>query len=345
MAEALRAADPAGTVTYVGRVDGPEARIVPAAGLPFHGLELSGGGDGRWWGLESVRRAARLPLAYRQALGLLRVLVPDVVVATGGYVCVPVAVAARRRGVPLVVLEQNVHPGRAVRWLAPFAAAVATSFAETAGELGRATVTCTGNPVRSAVVRGGVGLTAPTAPHRVLVMGGSQGAHRLNTALAAALPTLLPARPALTVTHLSGPRDHGELVRQRQQLPPAERERWVVEPFVVDVAARIAASDLVVMRAGGSSLAEVTTMGRPMILVPYPYAGAHQRRNAAPYVAAGAAVTIPDEACTGPRLAAEISALLDDPPRWRRMAEASQRCGRPDAAAAVVRLVAAVASR
>ncbi len=345
MAEALRATDPTAAITYVGRGDGPEARIVPAAGLTFYGMDLPGGGDGGWRGLGPLRLAARLPRAYRRARRLLRALEPDVVVATGGYVCVPVAVAARRRGVPLVVLEQNAHPGRAVRWLAPWAAAVATSFEETARELGRARVTCTGNPVRAAIVEGRAGDAVPARPHRVLVMGGSQGAHRLNTALAAALPELLPARPTLTITHLSGPRDHAELLVRRQQLPAPVRGRWALEPFAVDVGARIAASDLVVMRAGGSSLAEVATIGRPMILVPYPYAGAHQRRNAAPYVAAGAAVSLPDEDCTGPRLAAEIAALLDDPPRWRRMAEASRRCGRPDAAAAVVQLVAGVIAR
>jgi UDP-N-acetylglucosamine--N-acetylmuramyl-(pentapeptide) pyrophosphoryl-undecaprenol N-acetylglucosamine transferase len=122
------------------------------------------------------------------------------------------------------------------------------------------------------------------------------------------------------------------------------RERYTVSAFFDDVAERIRAADLVVMRAGGSSLAETAVLGRPMILVPYPYAGAHQMDNALPYVHAGAAALIPDEECGVERLRSEIERVVAEPERWRRMAEASRACGRPHAAGAVVALIGEAAA-
>jgi UDP-N-acetylglucosamine--N-acetylmuramyl-(pentapeptide) pyrophosphoryl-undecaprenol N-acetylglucosamine transferase len=178
----------------------------------------------------------------------------------------------------------------------------------------------------------------------VLVMGGSQGARRLNDAVAGSIRELLAQHPGLRVTHQCGARDAEWAVPVRAGLPDEMRERYAVAPFFDDVGERIRDADLVVMRAGGSSLAEVTVLGRPMVLVPYPYAGAHQADNARPYVDAGAATLIPDEECGAERLRSEISRVVDDPALWRRMAEASRAAGRPDADGAVVALIREAAS-
>ena len=282
--------------------------------------------------------ALRIGRATAQAMGILRRFRPDVVVGAAGYVSVPVVAAAVLRRIPVVLMEQNAFPGRATRLFARRARFVAASFASTAERLPGVRVVHTGNPVRPEVkVHAGAPLHERC--EHVLVMGGSQGARRLNDALCGGLRELLGAYPFLRVTHQCGARDAEWVLPARAGLPEELQQRYVVQAFFDDIAERIRDADLVVMRAGGSSLAETTVLGRPMILVPYPYAGAHQRDNAQPYVDAHAAVLIPDEECGAERLRTEVERLLDDPRRWLDMAAASRLAARPDADDDVVALI------
>lgn len=317
--------------------------LVPAAGLPLTTLPVRGIDTSRPW--LTARAMARLPLNVAQARRIVHRFAPDVVVGAAGYVCVPVVLAARSLRIPVVLLEQNAYPGRAVRRLARRAHAVAASFPTTAAMLPRAKVAHTGNPLRAEIL---AALPAPLAerPSHLLVMGGSQGARRINDAMANTVRELLEALPALRITHASGVRDAGWSIPVRVGLPDGVRERYEVAAFFDDIADRIAASDIVLMRAGGTSIAEVAALGRPMILVPYPYAGGHQQYNAQPMVDAGAARIVPDEELSGARLREEVESLLRDVPRWRRMAEASRAVGRPDASERVIELLhEAVATR
>ena len=284
----------------------------------------------------------RLPASTLAARRLLRTARPEVVVGGGGYVCVPVVAAASMEGLPVVLLEQNAVPGRATRLLARRARVVATSFAETRTHLHGARTVLTGNPIRrevSALADAPLGARCA----RILVTGGSQGARRINQAVAGGIRELLESDPALHVTHQCGRLDAVAMATAHAGLAPALRPRYVVAPFFDDIAQRIAGSDLVVMRAGGSSLAECSALGRPMILVPYPHAGGHQAHNMTPFLDAGAAIAIEDEACTPERLLAAILGVVGDAERWRRMAAASRSLGHPDAAARVVALIRLVA--
>ena len=324
----------------VGRTGGVAEDLVAAAGvrletIPVSGLDLSSP-------VSALGFAGRMPVAVTRALRLIRRFRPHVVVGAAGYVSVPVVVAARTARIPVVLLEQNAHPGRATRILARAATAVATSFEETAGLLPGVRAVWTGNPVRQTVLKTKPAPLGERCRH-VLVMGGSQGAHTLNTAVADSVAGLLEADPELTITHQTGSLDIDAMTRLRDGLPEAIRDRYTVEAFLDPVAPAVAAADLVVMRAGGSSLAEVSVLGRPMILVPYPHAGGHQRFNALPYVDAGAAVLVEDADFDGPRLAAEVRALIDHPRRWLAMAAACVAEGRPAAGAEVATLVAGVA--
>lgn len=309
---------------------------MPAAGLPLETLNVRGIDTSR--PLSVAGALLRLPRAVARARHIIRRFSPDVVVGAGGYVCVPVVLAARTLRVPVVLMEQNAVPGRATRRLAKHSSAIASSFATTAQRLPAARVVHTGNPVRPEVI---AALPAPRRDRctRLLIMGGSQGARRINDAVAGGIRHLLEDNPDLGVTHSCGHRDADWAVPVRAGLPEALRERYTVAAFFDDIAERIRDSDLVLMRAGGSSLAEVSVLGRPMILVPYPYAGGHQAENAAAYVAAGAAIVVPDEELSAVRLREEVERLVRDPARWRAMAEASERCGIVDATDRVVALV------
>jgi UDP-N-acetylglucosamine--N-acetylmuramyl-(pentapeptide) pyrophosphoryl-undecaprenol N-acetylglucosamine transferase len=328
VALALRSNRPDDEVAVVGRRDGVAERLVVAAGLRLETLDISGVDVGSAGGV--ARATTQLTRATIAARRLLRTMRPDVVVGVGGYVSVPVVVAALAQRIPVVLLEQNAVPGRATRMLARRARVVAASFAETAAHLPHARVVHTGNPIRAEVRA----LTARPIGERlraILVTGGSQGARRLNRAVAGCMVELLSSDPELTITHQCGSLDYEAVQRAAEALPPNLAARYS--------AVRIASSDLVVMRAGGSSLAECSALGRPMIVVPYPHAGGHQRHNAAPYVAGGAAMLIDDAECTPERLSAEIAALVADPARWRAMAAASASLGLPDATDTVVQLI------
>ncbi|MHB1502173.1 MAG: UDP-N-acetylglucosamine--N-acetylmuramyl-(pentapeptide) pyrophosphoryl-undecaprenol N-acetylglucosamine transferase [Candidatus Dormibacteria bacterium] len=337
MAEVLRSAEPPSTVTYVGRAGGPEARIVAAAGIEFVGLSLGRMGSSR---LTAVPRLlTRLPLAYQQARQVISDFHPDVVLATGGYVSVPVALVARRRRIPLVLLEQNALPGRAVSWLARRANLVATSFPDTAQLLPGARVVCAGNPVRRQFSELAAADRSPELAPAILVMGGSQGAVHLNDVVLEALPRLLGLRPQVSVVHLTGPRDHARVRRVARSLQLDDPGRYRCLAFSDQMAVELNAAGMVVMRAGASSLAEVACLGKPMVLVPYPHASNHQMANANPFAAAGAAVVVVDSEFTAARLLAEASRILFHGESWERMSQASRAMSRPGAAGAVAALL------
>lgn len=338
VAAALREIDPDVELRYVGRAGGPESELVPSAGLEFVGLSLGSMGSSPL--TATPRLLTRLPLAYGQAERQLSNFRPQVLLATGGYVSVPLVLAARRRRLPVVLLEQNLRPGRAVRRLAQFASAVAVSFPETVRLLPGARAVVTGNPVAREFSLG-----APPLPEgaSLLAMGGSQGARHLNQVLVQALPGLLRSLPQLSVTHVTGRRDHARTLAQARSLGLGSDRRYRPLEFSDRVAELAAAAGLVLMRAGGSSLAEMASLGRPLVLVPYPHAGNHQLPNAQAFVDAGAAVLIEDQELTPDNLAPALLGILERGERARAMAAASRSLARPRAAMEVAELLRSLA--
>lgn len=343
IARALVAAghDPA-SIHFVGSERGIDATLVPPAGfgltvLPGRGIQrrLTPANLGAAWGL--VR-------AFAIALRLVARHRPAVVVALGGYASLPCGLAAVLRRVPIVVAEANALPGAANRVLGRFARASAVAFPGTA--LPRAVVT--GNPVRpemAAVDRSEAGRAAarrtlglPEGRRVLAVFGGSLGARRINEA-AFALGEAWRDRSDVAVRHAVGSRDWPELGPRAPAPPPGGLVYQAVEyeERMPDV---FAAADLVVCRAGASTLAELTTVGVPSVLVPLPIASEdHQAVGARVLAAAGAAVWVRDADLTPEWLAAEAGALLADEARLAAMGEAARTLGRPDAAASVAALV------
>ena len=281
-----------------------------------------------------------------EAARLLRSLAPAAAVGFGGYPSVPTMLAATRLGLPTLLHEQNARLGRANRLIAARVRRIATSFPEVAGlrAADRDRVRETGNPVRPAVAAlSGAAYLPPAGetPVALLVTGGSQGARILSAVVPAALAQLPPAlRRRLTVMQQARPEDV-ETVRRTHAANGIAAE---VAAFFDDIPARLARAQLVICRAGASTVAELTVVGRPAILVPYRHAAEdHQTANARAIAAAGAAWTMDETAFTPTLLAERLTTLLAAPAQLTAAAAAAQRLGRPDAAARLADLTLAAA--
>ncbi|MDQ3645043.1 MAG: UDP-N-acetylglucosamine--N-acetylmuramyl-(pentapeptide) pyrophosphoryl-undecaprenol N-acetylglucosamine transferase [Actinomycetota bacterium] len=329
VADALRASG--AEVEFIGG-ERAEAELVPAAGYPFHRLNMAG--IDRRNPLRAARAAGLAVVATGQARRLLSQIDAGAVIGGGGYVAGPVGLAARSLGLPLVLTEADSHLGVANRVLARMAARVFLAFPIEGREgaryvhSGRPVPARTGTADRAAArERFGIGADELC----LLVFGGSLGARRLNLATMEAFGETAPC----AVLHVCGRRDHADMHQRLERLgsPPHYRLYAYVERF----AEALAAADLTAARSGGSVL-ELAAAGLPSILVPYPRATAdHQTANARYMEAQGAAVVVPDRELDGPRLAREVAALMGSPERMGSMAAAARAAAHPDAAERIAR--------
>ncbi len=292
----------------------------------------------------------RLGVSVPQATALLTAERPAVIFTTGGYVAIPVIIAAAGLRIPVVMWDGNVIPGRSVRSTARLATALAVSFEATCaalhGPAPRVPCYLTGTPIRDTrdVDRQAAReqLDVPAGERVLLVFGGSQAVRRFNAAVSGAIARLVQR---VTVIHVTGDEAYAAALADREALPADRRARYRPYPFLrEEMLAALAAADLVVGRAGSSTLAEVAALGVPMIVVPYPHAAGHQRANARVLVDAGAARVIDDEAFDADALV-DAAGILDDPARHLAMSAAARGLGRPAAADAVADLVMAAAER
>jgi UDP-N-acetylglucosamine--N-acetylmuramyl-(pentapeptide) pyrophosphoryl-undecaprenol N-acetylglucosamine transferase len=341
VARELLARRPDARITFAGTARGIEARVVPREGFELDVLRSAG--------LKGTSPAARirglllLPLSALDAWSILSRRSPDLVIGVGGYSSGPVVLLAALRRTPTLLLEQNAVPGLTNRLLARAVSAAAVTFDSTAGYFGRRAIVA-GNPVRPEFLSEHH-RPAPRAagPPRILICGGSQGSHAINVAMVEAAAQLAVHPGGMAVTHQTGERDL-ELVRDGYGRAGLEAR---VEPFLFDMAREINAADLVVCRAGATTIAELTAAGRAAVLVPLPTAADdHQRRNAEVLAAAGAADILEQKDLTGPLLAARITALVGDRQRLDAMSGAARQLARPDAARVIAdKALALIGSR
>lgn len=318
-------------VVFVGTPDGLEARLVPEAGVAFRGLASKGFDRSRPLSFLSAAFTTVASTARAWAwLGRERV---DVVMGFGGYVSLPVGMAAVLRGIPLVLHEQNSVPGLANRVLARWAYAIGVTYEDSMPLLPRSRRTeVTGNPVRGDVLsssrdegRRALGLDADALV--LLIFGGSRGARHLNQAVVGLKDRLLAVR-GLSVVHVAGPLESDTVSRE-----VGEEARWQVFGYIDAMGDAIAAADLVVCRAGATTIAELTALGAPAVVVPYPYAtDDHQTKNAATLVRHGAAALVTDAELDTPLLGEVLLRLLGDDRARANMSAASQALARVDAA-------------
>ncbi len=321
-------------VLYLGSARGIEASIVQRAGLPYRAVEA---GQVRGVGLAALRGLWAMWRGYRQAGQVLTRWKADALLVTGGYVSVPVALAARRRGVPFMVYLPDLEPGWAVRFLAHFADRVAVSFAPVGDRFPgrvRRRVWVSGYPVRSELLNadraaGCAALGLDPQLKTLLVFGGSRGARSINRALLGCLAELTVH---CQVIHISGELDWPWVAEQRAGLPPDVQSRYRAYPYLhEEMGAAMAAADLVVARAGAATLGEFPAMGLPAVLVPYPYAGQHQSLNADFMVEQGAAVRV-DDGELERELLPVVRGLLQDEAALARMRARTRSLSVPQAA-------------
>ncbi len=348
LAVAAKLAEGHDEVEFVGTPSGLESRLVPEAGVAFRTLKASGFDRARpWTAVTAVIGVIASAVTAWRWFGRRR---PHVVIGFGGYASAPVAVAAVLRGVPLVLQEQNSVPGLANRILSRWAHAVAVTYPESSAHLAHPDrAVLTGNPVRADVLgatrpRGRAMLGVPDDAGLLLVFGGSRGARHLNQAVLELAPRLLSV-PGLHVALVAGRAEAPGVRTALEAHDDLDHTRFRVLDYVDDMGSAIAAADLVVARAGATSIAELTALGAPCVLVPYPYAtDDHQTGNAAAMVAHGAAILVPDAELDDERFGNELVALIQDPVRRDTMSAASRALGRPDASSQVVEVARRAAS-
>ncbi|MBO8136625.1 MAG: undecaprenyldiphospho-muramoylpentapeptide beta-N-acetylglucosaminyltransferase [Desulfotomaculum sp.] len=337
VAEGIRKRYSNAELLYVGTNRGLESDIVPKAGYPFAVIDAAG--FERKITLKNVKVLWQAGRGMRQAVKLIRRFKPDIVIGTGGYVCGPVVMAAAIQGIPTLIHEQNALPGITNRILSRFAAAVAVTFEDSIKYFPSKTrVKLTGLPVRPEIFscnkeKAYNDFKFDNQKPVVLVFGGSRGARSINMAMVKVVKEL-QGSDRIQILHATGKVGYQEYLDalRKEGISLVNTGNITIVPYLYNMQDALAVADLVVCRAGAATLAELTALGLPSILIPYPYAAEnHQEYNARALSDRGAAIMIKDSELTGDLLLKKINYLLSSSKKLKEMAQESMRLGRPQA--------------
>lgn len=358
VAEEFLSRHPDNRVLFVGTERGIEARAVPAAGYPLELISAAGlRGKGT---LSQIKGSAMMVYGYAQSRKILKRFRPDFVLGVGGYASLPMVLAARGMGIPRFIHEQNAIPGLTNRLLARFANRVFITLDESARYFPAVTTLLTGNPLRRQILDMVEKQNPPSIPplskggseqgeqggflkggceakraggFRLFVFGGSQGAHAINAAMIGALPLLRESRVRLTITHQTGEREHADVAAAYR----TAGVEALVTPFISDMAAEYAKADLIICRAGATTIAEVTACGKACLFIPFPHAvDDHQRRNAEALLKKDACFMMLERELSGESLARTVVTLAEDPDLVRRTGDLAHSLAKLDAARIIV---------
>ncbi|MBN2497854.1 MAG: undecaprenyldiphospho-muramoylpentapeptide beta-N-acetylglucosaminyltransferase [Deltaproteobacteria bacterium] len=335
LAEELTSRNQGHQVLFVGTRRGLEFQAVPRAGFVLDVIKVAGLKGKGWWAW--LRGLLRVPLAMLQSRRILKRFRPHVVVGVGGYASGPVVFTAWLMRIPTVIMEQNALPGLTNRILGRIAKKIVISFEESRPYFSAKKLTLLGNPVRKALVSNFLRSREPGESLGLLVFGGSQGARTLNRVVPEAVHLLAKRFGDLSTVHQTGERELEE-VQERYRALGLE---GVVETtaFLHDMAAAYRRADVVVCRAGATTVAELSLCRKAAVLVPFPFAADnHQEINARSLVGAGAAVMVRESELGAERLADEVAAILADPERRTAMEEAAGLVSRPESAREICEL-------
>jgi UDP-N-acetylglucosamine--N-acetylmuramyl-(pentapeptide) pyrophosphoryl-undecaprenol N-acetylglucosamine transferase len=330
---------------YIGTEKGLESKLVPRENIPFKSIHITG--FKRKISFENVKTILRFLKGVRDSKKMLKEFKPDVVIGTGGYVCGPVVYAAAKMGIPTIVHEQNSVPGLTNKFLSRYVDKIAICFEEAREFFPDQKVVLTGNPRASEVlgqdgIKGrlsaGLKLKIPT----VLIFGGSRGARPINEAVVKSL-TELSGKP-YQVLYVTGD-VHFEDVQKEVELV-GNPENVIIKPFIHNMPEVLSGVDLTVARAGATTLAELTSLGIPSILIPSPYVtDNHQEKNARALSENGAARLLLEKDLTGPKLVESIDHILSNEEKLADMKKAAKKLGIPDSAQRLYRLMEELAKK
>jgi UDP-N-acetylglucosamine--N-acetylmuramyl-(pentapeptide) pyrophosphoryl-undecaprenol N-acetylglucosamine transferase len=327
LAEEVVTRHPKNEAVFVGTAHGMEARVIPPLGYPFEAIPARGlKGMGFF---RMLLNMLLLPGGFLQSWSILRRYRPDVVVGVGGYSSGPVVLAAWMQGIPTAVQEQNALPGLTNRILGRFVRAVFISFEEARRFFPSKKTHLIGNPIRRKLMDNYLRSSIAHERFTVLVFGGSLGARGINQRVVDALGHLGDLKDSLHFVHQTGKND----VEQVRQGYASQGFSGDVVEFIDDMSAAYARAELVICRAGATTLAELTVCKKASILIPFPHAtDDHQAVNARAMVASGAALMFREQDLNGAVLAETIRQLKAEPARLRKMEKMAGLLGRPEAA-------------
>jgi UDP-N-acetylglucosamine--N-acetylmuramyl-(pentapeptide) pyrophosphoryl-undecaprenol N-acetylglucosamine transferase len=333
VAQELKRWDPRARIMFIGSRGGLERDIVAREG--YRHFEITSSGLARRQWREQLLAMGHFLQGFVEAVRVLRRVQPQVVLGLGSYVSGAVLLAAGALGIPRLIHEQNVIPGMANRLLGRVVNRVAVSFEASLTHFPQGKAVVTGNPVRPAIRQLRDRAHEPNGRFHLLVFGGSQGAHHLNVAMLEALAQLADLRDHLWTVHQTGSNDFATAHATYSE----GRYPGVVHAYIQDMAQEYSAADLVICRAGATTIAELTVSGKAAVLVPFPYAAHnHQEQNARTLAVAGAAEVIKDQALSGSLLAERIRHYLSHPEAIAAMTARCLALGKPDAATRVAHL-------
>ncbi|WP_053362077.1 undecaprenyldiphospho-muramoylpentapeptide beta-N-acetylglucosaminyltransferase [Bacillus sp. FJAT-27251] len=317
---------------YIGTERGLESNIVPREGIAFRSIHITG--FRRKLSFENVKTVFRFLKGVADSKKILREFKADIVIGTGGYVCGPVVYAAAKLGIPTIIHEQNSIPGLTNKFLSRYVDRIGICFKEAEDYFPKDKVVLTGNPRASEVVgqdgvKGRISAGLKINQPAVLIFGGSRGAKPLNEAVLKSL-TELGSKP-YQVLYITGEVHYDEVKNEVELIGNPENVK--IKPFIHNMPEVLAGIDLTVARAGATTLAELTSLGIPSILIPSPYVtDNHQEKNALALSSHGAALLLPERELTGPKLVDQIDSILMDQEKLTQMKQAAKQLGMPDAA-------------
>jgi UDP-N-acetylglucosamine--N-acetylmuramyl-(pentapeptide) pyrophosphoryl-undecaprenol N-acetylglucosamine transferase len=330
IAQEFKKRNPDSKILFVGTARGLETKIIPQEGFELELIKVAA--LKRVSFIERIKSLWMLPKSFFAVRSLIKRVQPQIVIGVGGYASGPVVLTASLMGAPTMIAEQNALPGFTNRVLSRFVKAAAVSFEEAREYFGEK-AEITGNPIRAEFFSAPA--KDPGEVIHILITGGSQGARAINEAVIKTLPLLLEEKNRLSFTHQTGENDYDKVRAVYLELGL----KADVKPFIEHMVTEFTRADLVICRAGATTVAELAAAGKPAVLIPFPFASDdHQRKNAEAVERAGAGRMILQAELTPERLAQELEWLVRDPQQLIRMAEASRKLGHPDAAAKVVDL-------
>lgn len=317
---------------YVGSENGFEARKIPEKGWRFIAMKA-----GQWKGKGAVAKfktVFKVAKGFMEARRVLKTERPDVVIGVGGYVSVPVMCAASIGGIQTMIMEQNAIPGLANRILSRFARRICITFPGSAHYFNKRKVVLTGNPVRSEIIAKSKEARGSNDKFVVFCFGGSQGAKTISEGLLSALDHLSDVKEGLRIIHQIGASMNESEVMAIYRSKGFDAE---VHTFINDMAACYVQADMVISRSGATSVAELMVMGKPALLIPYPFAADnHQEFNAKSLVDGGGAEMILNKDVTGEKLAVVIRKMMGNRNLLDEMGKAMRKMAKPDAAVEIV---------